>query len=248
MARPQGGTVTTVPAPPAPAVLDALRAISTATLSTQLLKRGVRTHYVNGVLPIDDEAASFAAPAFTLRYVPAREDKAVPEVWADRNYPQRKAIETVPEGWALIVDAMGDTRAGSIGDILALRLQKRGVAALVTDGALRDTPAIAKTGFPAFCAAAAVPASIATLFAADLQCPIACGGAAVFPGDILVGDAEGVVVIPRALTEEVARDGAEQERFERFVHARIAAGQSTFGNYPPDEETLAAYAEWDEDD
>ena len=237
--------MTGVPEPPAAATLDALRRLATATLSTQLLKRGVRTHYLNGVRPLDPAAARFAAPAFTLRCIPAREDKAVPEVWADRAYPQRAAIETAPAGWALCIDARGDARAGMIGDILALRLKKRGVAAVVTDGALRDTPVLAGMGFPAFCAAAAAPASVAAHFAADLQCPVGCGGAAVFPGDILVGDADGVVVLPRALAEEVARDGAEQERFERFAHERIAAGQPVFGTYPPDEATLAAYAEWD---
>ncbi|MXY16526.1 MAG: ribonuclease activity regulator RraA [Acidobacteria bacterium] len=236
-----------VPAPPEPDVLDSLRRTSTATVSTQLLKRGLRTHYIEGVLPLNEAAAPFAAPAFTLRYIPAREDKAVPEVWADRTYPQRKAIETVPEGWALVIDSMGDTRAGSVGDILALRLAKRGVAALVTDGALRDTPVLAEMDFPVFCAGAAAPASVVALFAADLQCPIGCGGAAVFPGDIVVGDAEGIVIVPRHLAEEVARDGAEQERLERFVHARIEAGHSTFGTYPPDEATLAAYALWKEE-
>ena len=125
---------------------------------------------------------------------------------------------------------------------------KRGVAALVTDGALRDTPVLAKMDFPAFCAGAAAPASVVALFAADLQCPIGCGGAAVFPGDILVGDAEGVVVAPRALAEEVAKDAVEQERLERFVTTRIEAGHSSFGNYPPGGEALAAYAEWSGED
>ena len=240
--------VTAVPEAPPREALDALAKVSTATVSTQLLKRGLRTHCVRDVRPVNAARASFAAPAFTLRYIPAREDRAVPEIWRDREYPQRKAIETVPPGWALAVDALGDRRAGSMGDILVLRLQKRGVAALVTDGALRDTPELAKMDFPAFCAGAAAPASIATLFAVDLQCPIACGGAAVFPGDVLVGDAEGVAVVPRELAAEVARDAVEQERLERFVQGRIRAGQSTFGNYPPNEATLAAYAEWTEED
>lgn len=237
-----------IPEPPAREVLDALKAISTPTLCTQLLKRGLRNTFLVGVRPLAPDAAPFAAPAFTLRYIPAREDIAVPALWGDREYPQRKAIETVPEGAALVIDAMGDTRAGAAGDILIRRLQVRGVAAIVTDGALRDTPILAKMDYPVFCAAAAAPASVATLFAADLQRPIACAGVAVFPGDILVGDAEGVVVVPRALAEDVARDGTEQERLEGFVHSRIEQGYPTFGTYPPNEETLAAYAAWTEED
>ena len=239
--------MTGIPEPPAPGTLEALRAVSTATVSTQLLKRGLRTHYIRGALPLNAECARFAAPAFTLRHIPAREDKAVPAVWTDRAYPQRRAIETMPAGWALCIDALGDLRGGALGDILALRLQKRGVAAVVTDGALRDTPLLAKMDFPAFCAGAAAPASVVALFAADLQCPIGCGGAAVFPADVLVGDADGVVVIPRALAEDVAKDAVEQERLERFVTTRIEAGHSSFGNYPPGEQALAAYAEWTEE-
>ncbi len=240
--------VTDIPQPPAAEVLEALRGITTATVSTQLLKRGLRAHYIKGVLPLDKTRASFAAPAYTLRHIPAREDVARPEVWTDRTYPQRKAIETMPAGWALVIDALGDKGSGALGDILALRLLKRGVAALVTDGALRDTPIIAELDLPTFCAGTAAPASMATLFAADVQCPIGCGGVAVFPGDILVGDEEGVVVVPRALAEDVARDGAEQERLERFVQQRIESGLSVFGNYPPNDEALAAYAEWQEDE
>ena len=222
--------------------------ISTPTLCTQLLKRGLRNTFLVGVRPLAPESAPFAAPAFTLRYIPAREGIAVPALWSDREYPQRKAIETVPEGAVLAIDALGDVRAGAAGDILIRRLQVRGVAAIVTDGALRDTSILAKMDYPVFCAAVAAPASVATLFAVDLQRPIECAGVAIFPGDILVGDAEGVVVVPRALAEEVARDGNEQERLERFVHSRIEQGHPTFGTYPPNEKTLAAYAEWTEDD
>ena len=240
--------MTEIPAPPPAAVLDALKSISTATVSTQLLKRGLRTHYLVGVRPLNGRHAAFAAPAYTLRYIPAREDRAVPEVWGDRDYPQRKAIEAATPGWALVIDARGEMRAGAAGDILIRRLQIRGVAAVVTDGALRDTPVLAAMDFPIFCAGAAAPASVVSLFAADLQVPIGCAGAAVFPGDIVVGDGEGVVVVPRALAEDVARDGAEQERFERFVHSRIEQGRSHFGLYPANEKTLAEYRGWTEDD
>lgn len=240
--------MTEIPAPPAAAVLDALKSISTATLSTQLLKRGLRNHYLVGVRPLNAAHAAFAAPAFTLRYIPAREDVAVPELWGDREYPQRKAIETMPAGWALVVDARGDMRAGAAGDILIRRLQIRGAAAVVTDGALRDTAPLAAMDLPVFCAGAAAPASVVSLFAADIQVPIGCAGAAVFPGDVVVGDADGVVVVPRAFAEELARDGAEQERFERFVHSRIEQGRSHFGLYPANQETLAEYRGWTDDE
>jgi regulator of RNase E activity RraA len=235
------------PEPPAPDVLEALRRVSTATLTTQLFKRGLRNTFLVGVRPLNAAAASFAAPAFTLRFIPAREDIAVPAVWGDRDYPQRKAIEAAPPGSALVVDARGDLSAAAAGDILVRRLQLRGVAAVVTDGALRDTPALAKLDYPMFCAGAAAPASVVGLFAADLQVPIGCAGVAVFPGDVVVGDGEGVVVVPRHLADEVARDGAAQERLERFVQTCIEQGRSTFGLYPPDEPTLAEYEGWTED-
>lgn len=240
--------MTEIPAPPQAAVLESLSRVSTATLSTQMLKRGYRNVFLVGVAPLNAGAARFAAPAYTLRTIPAREDVAVPAVWNDREYPQRKAIETMPAGWVLVVDARGDVRAGAAGDILIRRLQLRGVAAFVTDGALRDTPVLAGFAFPVFCRAAAAPASVVSLYAVEAQVPIGCAGVAIFPGDILVGDAEGVVVVPRALAEEVASDGAEQERFERFVQARIEDGRSTFGLYPPDEATLAEYAGWHEEE
>jgi len=233
------------PAPPAAEVLAGLAGISTATVSTQLFKRGYRNVFVRGAAPLNAAAAQFAAPAYTLRYIPAREDVAVPDVWSNREYPQRKAIETMPEGWVLVVDARGDMGSGAAGDILLQRLRVRGAAGFVTDGAMRDAPVIADMAFPVFCAGAAAPASAVSHFAADAQVPIGCGGVAIFPGDILVGDGDGIVVVPRALAEEGARDGVEQERFERFVQSQVGQGRSTFGLYPPDEAALAEYAQWD---
>ncbi len=228
-------------------VLEVLAGISTATLTTQLIHRGFRNTFLTGVRPLNPTAGPFAGPAFTLRYIPSREDIAVPEVWKNREYPQRKAIEIAPAGSVLIVDSHGDMRAGAAGDILVLRLRERGVKAFITDGAMRDTPAFSAMDFPVYCAGAAAPPSIVTLFAVALQVPIGCAGVAVFPGDIIVGDGEGAVVVPKHVAADIACDGAEQERFERFVHAQIKAGQPTFGLYPPNEETLAAYARWTED-
>jgi regulator of RNase E activity RraA len=222
------------------ALREALMSLSTATLTTQLYYRGYRNTFMVGVRPLNSKA-HFVAPAYTLRYIPAREDLAVPEVWKDRSYPQRKAIEAAPEGSVLVIDSRGETRVGAAGDILLQRLQKRGVAGVVVDGALRDTPILAAMDFPVYCTAAAAPPSIVALYSPDLQVPVGCGGVAVIPGDVLVGDGEGVVVIPRAIAEEVAAAAVDQEGYERFVQAKVAEGRSIFGIYPASEESRREY-------
>lgn len=230
--------------PLAAETLERLRGISTATVTMQLLKRGIRSCFIAGAMPLDSRNSRFAAEAFTLRFIPMREDLSRPEVLGDPEYPPRKAVEAIPAGQALVIDCRGDQRAGAIGDILALRMLKRGVAAVVADGPVRDTYEVCQTGLPVFCTGGAAPASLHVHFGADLQCPIACGGVAVFPGDVLVGDGDGVVVVPRALADEIALDGSEQEELERFLKHRIEAGHPTFGTYPPNEATLEAYREW----
>ena len=227
-----------------PAVLQQLKSVSTGTVTMQLLKRGIRACFITGARPLDPDNARFVAEAYTLRFVPMREDLSDPQVLGDPDYPPRKAIEDIPPGQALVVDCRGEQRAGSIGDILTLRLKQRGAAAVVCDGPVRDAGEVAATGLPVFCSGAAAPASLSAHFGADLQCAIACGGVAVFPGDVLVGDGDGVVVIPRALAAEVAADAAEQERLERFLKSRVADGAPTIGTYPPNEETLEKYQEW----
>ncbi len=161
-----------------------------------------------------------------------------------RNIRRARRWKISPPGMALVIDARGETGAGVIGDILAARLQERGVAAVVSDGPVRDAAEVAAGALPVFCAGAAAPASLNVHFGADLQCPIACGGVAVIPGDVLVGDSDGVVVIPAALAAAVAQDGAEQEQLEDFLKQRVAAGHPTIGTYPPNPETLQAYEEW----
>jgi len=234
----------TAPAPLAEEARSALSALSTATVTMQLLKRGLRSCYMTGVRPLDPANCHFVAPAYTLRFVPMREDLSRPEVLGDPDYPPRKAIEDIPPGHALVIDCRGEQGAGSIGDILALRLQRRGISAAVADGPVRDAAAVRETGLAVFCSGAAAPASLNVHFGADLQRPIACGGVTVFPGDVLVGDGDGVVVIPHALAGEIARDGAEQEQLEVFLKNRIADGHPTIGTYPPNEKTLAAYEAW----
>ncbi|MFP6747444.1 MAG: ribonuclease activity regulator RraA [Alphaproteobacteria bacterium] len=221
-----------------------LAGISTATATMQLLKRGLRNCFIVGARPLNPDNCRFVAAAYTLRFIPMREDLSRVEVLGDPDYPPRKAVEDIPPGMALVIDARGERGAGVIGDILAARLQERGVAAVVSDGPVRDGALVAAGNLPVFCAGYAAPASLHSHFGADLQCPIACGSVAVMPGDILLGDGDGIVVIPAAMAEEVARDGREQERMEGFLKSRVEAGHPTFGTYPPNAETLQAYEEW----
>ncbi len=225
-------------------VLKQLAGISTATVTMQLLKRGLRNCFIVGARPLNPRHSHFVAPAYTLPFIPMREDLSRVEVLGDPEYPARKAIEDIPPGMALVIDARGEPGAGVIGDILTARLQERGVAAVVSDGPVRDGFAVAAGVLPIFCPGFAAPASLHVHFGADLQSPIACGGVAVIPGDILVGDNDGVVVIPAAMAQDIARDGAEQERLEGFLKCRVEAGHPTIGTYPPNEETLQGYDDW----
>jgi regulator of RNase E activity RraA len=223
---------------------DRLRRVSTATLTTQLFKRGLRNLFMQGVRPLGPVGENLVGPAFTLRFIPAREDLDQLAVFTDPMHPQRHAIEITPPDHVLVIDARGDTRAASGGQILMTRLKARGVAGMVSDGAIRDAGPISKMDFPAFCAGPAAPLNLVIHHAADLNIPIGCGGVPVFPGDIVVGDADGVVVLPRAIAAEVAHDAAEQEHLEEFVLERVAGGAALPGTYPPDDATKAAYEAW----
>jgi regulator of RNase E activity RraA len=225
----------------APETRARLAGISTATLQTQLFKRGLRNTFLYGLRPLNPAAASFVAEAFTLRYIPAREDLDVIAGFNDPGHPQRKAIESVPEGQALVMDSRGDGRAASCGQILATRMQVRGVAAIVTDGSVRDSGEIAKMSLPVYTQSVSATINLVAHHAVDFEVPIACAGVAVFPGDVLVGDAEGVVVIPRELAGEVARDGAEQEALEEYVLERVQGGAPLPGTYPPGPDVVAAF-------
>lgn len=225
-------------------ILAALRSVSTATLTMQLFKRGLKSCYIAGAAPLTPGTPGIAAEAYTLRFIPMREDLSRTEILGDPEYAPRKAIEDIPPGQVMVIDCRGVSTAGALGDILALRLKIRGVAGVVTDGGVRDAVEVAKTGLPVYCAGPAAPVSLNEHFGADVQQPIACGGAAVFPGDVVAGDGDGVCVIPRALAAEIAQAAPEQERLEAFIKSRIADGHAVFGTYPPNEETLAAYDEW----
>lgn len=224
--------------------LEKLRGIGTATVTMQLLKRGLRNVYMAGPRPFRPESGRLAAEAYTLRFIPMREDLSRVEVLGDLDYAPRKVIEATPPGRVLVIDARGEPGAGTVGDILVTRLKARGVAGIVTDGPVRDGAEIALIDFPIFCTGSAAPASLNRHFGADHDCPIGCGGVAVLPGDVIVGDGDGVVVVPRALADAVARDGFEQELLEGFLKSRIEAGHPAIGTYPPNAETLAAYETW----
>jgi regulator of RNase E activity RraA len=217
---------------------------SVATLTTQLFKRGLRNTFIQGVSRLTANSPALVGPAFTLRNIPAREDLDHLGVFENPEHPQRKAIETIPAGHVLVIDCRGEKRVASGGDILLTRLQVRGAAGLVSDGALRDSQQIAKMNFPVYCAGAAAPLNLVHHHAADISVPIACGGVAVYPGDIIVGDAEGAVVIPRHLAAEVAIDAAQQESLEEFIVGEIQQGRPLPGTYPPNDETRARYQAW----
>lgn len=225
-------------------ILDLLRRASTATLTTQLFARGLRNQFLAGLGPMSPEHTRFVGEAFTLRYIPAREDLDVLSVFQDYDHPQRKAIESVGPGQVLVMDCRRDASAASAGNILLNRLIARGAEALVTDGGLRDTGEMRETGFPIFYGGPAATTNLAKHHAVDLNVPIGCAGVPVYPGDVLVGDEDGVVVVPRELAAEIAGPAAEQERLEEFVLARVREGAPLRGTYPPDEGTRAAYEEW----
>jgi regulator of RNase E activity RraA len=223
---------------------ERLKRVSVATLTTCLFKRGFRNAFVQGVHPIAPEAARMVGEAFTLRYIPAREDIDVLDAYADPEHPQRKAVETCPPGHVLVMDSRKDARAASAGDILLARLMVRGVAGAVTDGGFRDTPAIARLGFPAYHSRPSSPTGPILHHAADLQVPIACGDVAVYPGDIVVGDGEGVVVIPAHLANAVAEEAVAMTEYEDFVEAEVRKGRRLPGLYPATPESRQEFEAW----
>ena len=223
---------------------DALKQVSTATLTTVLFKRGLRNVFIQGVFLLNREAPRMVGEAFTLRYIPAREDLDQLGAFEGRGHPQREAIEACPSGHVLVMDARRDASAATGGDILMTRLMVRGVAGVVTDGGLRDSQSIEKLPWPAYCGARSAPLNLVRHHAVDSQVPIGCGGVAVYPGDLVVGDQEGVVVIPGRIAEEVAGEALAQSQFEDWVESKVKEGRSIFGLYPPSAETRKEYETW----
>ena len=217
-----------------------LRQVTTATLTTILLKKGLRNVWLRRTRPLRAGQPRLVGRAFTLRFVPAREDLATPESWSSP-ISTRAAIEAMPAGCIAVVDSMGVTDAGIFGDILCARMTKRGVAALVTDGVVRDVAGVLGTGLPVWCSGAAAPPSVAGLTFVDWQRPIGCGGVAVWPGDVVVVDDDGAVLIPAALLEEMLLLAPEQERLEAWIMSQVDKGAALPGLYPPNAENKARY-------
>ena len=221
-------------------VVQTLSGVSTATITTILLKKGLRNVWLRGCRPLCPGSPRVVGPAFTMRFIPMREDLATPESWASPR-STRAAIEAMPEGCVAVVDAMGITDAGIFGDILCFRMKKRGVAALVTDGVMRDVAGVLTTGLPVWCQGVAAPPSVAGLTFVNWQEPIACGGVAVFPQDVIVLDEDGATLIPAALLNDVVAAAPEQERFEAWVVEEVGNGVALPGLYPADAATKARY-------
>ncbi len=233
--------------PLAPETRDRLKRISTATLATALFKRGLRGQFIQDVRPLASLAESMVGEAFTLRYIPAREDLNPLTVFRDRAHPQRKAVEDCPPGAIMVIDSRRDARAASAGGILVTRLMVRGVAGVVTDGGFRDSAEIASLGFPAYHSRPSAPTNLTLHQAIEINGPIGCGDAPVFPGDVVVGDADGVIVLPAHLADELADEATEMTAYEDFVTEQVRGGQSILGLYPlTDERTLTDFAAWRE--
>lgn len=220
--------------------IETLRGVTTATITTILLKKGLRNVWMRGTKPLRPEQPRVVGPAFTLRFVPAREDLATPASWASP-ISTRAAIEAMPEGCVAVVDAMGVKDAGIFGDILCARMAKRGVAALVTDGVMRDVAGVLGTSLNVWCDGAAAPPSVAGLTFVGWQEPIACGGVAVFPDDVVVVDQDGAVLIPAAYLDQVLAEAPEQERLEGWIMSEVEAGAKLPGLYPMNDETKARF-------
>jgi len=228
-----------------PQTRDKLKTVSTATICTALYKRGLRNQMIQDVVPLDAKKPTMVGEAFTLRYIPAREDLNPITVFNDRGHPQRKGIEDCPPGAVFVIDSRRDPRAASAGNILVTRLQVRGVAGIVTDGGFRDAAEIARLDMPSFHVRPSAPTNLTRHQAIDVNVPIGCGDAPVFPGDVIVGDSDGVVVIPAHLADEIADEAVEMTTFEDFVAEKVFEGRSILGLYPPtDENYRTDFALW----
>lgn len=234
--------------PPVPALADATRQMlsrcGAATVANALLKRGLRNVFLLGLQPLAPDQPVLVGPAFTVRFIPAREDLDSMALYARDDSLHRRAIEECPSGAVLLLAPSGDARASVMGDLMALRLKVRGVAGVVTDGGFRDTPGIRATGLPCFQRDHSGPATPIHLHPVSFNEPVGCAGVAVYPGDIVLGDAEGVVAIPRHLADEVAAEAFAAWEYEQFAAMHIARGRSIFGLFPATESSRDEYQAW----
>lgn len=226
---------------------DKLTKVSTASVATALYKRGLRNQFVQGVVPMKPKSVTMVGQAFTLRYIPAREDRNPLTVFRDRDHKQRVAVESCPEGYVLVMDARKDSRAATAGSILITRLAQRGAAGVVSDGGVRDALGIGALDMPAYFACPSAPTNLTLHEAIEINCPISCGDAPVFPGDVMLGDGDGVMVIPAHLADEIADECTNMESYEDFVLEQVNEGAGIIGLYPgTDEENLVKYDAWRE--
>jgi regulator of RNase E activity RraA len=229
-----------------PQTRDKLKGVSTATLASALYKRGLRNQMIQGAVPLSPpKGGSMVGFAYTLRYIPAREDLNPMTVFRNHSHPQRQAVEECPEGAVFVIDSRKDPRAASAGAILATRLMVRGCAGMVTDGGFRDAAEIGALDMPSYHVRPSAPTNLTIHQAIDINVPIGCGDAPVFPGDVVVGDMDGVIIIPAGIADEIAGEAVEMTAFEDFVIERVRGGQKTLGLYPPtDESNLEVFAAW----
>ena len=228
-----------------PETRDKLKSVSSATLCTALFKRGLRNQFIQDVHPLNPKLPNMVGEAFTLRYIPAREDLNPISVFLDSGHPQRVAIEQCPEGSVLVIDSRKNARAASAGSILISRLMVRGAAGIVTDGGFRDSPDLAAMNFPAYHQRPSAPTNLTLHQAIDINVPIGCGDVAVFPGDVVVGDQEGVAVIPAPMADEIADEAVEMTAFEDFVTGEVLKGRPIIGLYPPtQQQSRDDFAAW----
>lgn len=230
-----------------PELCATLRQVSTSTLATQLFARGLRQQFLVGVAPLGAVRERFVGEAFTMRFIPAREDLDTLDSLPGEENLQWAAVERIGPGQALVVDSRGDIGAATAGDMLVTRAMRRGAVAFVTDGAFRDGAAIRELAIPAYARAVTATTRLARFHVADLQVPIGCAGVAVYPGDVVVGDEDGVIVIPRHLAEPIAAPALRQERLEAYLHLRVNDSEPLWGVYPPGPETIAQYERWSEE-
>ncbi|MGL5733227.1 MAG: ribonuclease activity regulator RraA [Beijerinckiaceae bacterium] len=224
---------------------EKLKKVSVATICTALYKKGLSRQFIQDVRPLNPSLGNMVGEAYTLRYMPAREDRNPISVFQNRAHPQRKAVEECPPGAVMVIDSRKDARAASAGSILVTRLMKRGVAGVVSDGGFRDAPEIAALQIPAYHSRPSAPTNLTLHEAIEINVPIGCGDAPVFPGDVIVGDGEGVVVIPAHMADDVAQEATEMTAFEDFVTEKVLEGRSILGLYPPtDPQSSTDFAAW----
>ena len=224
-----------------------LHEVSGATVTANLIKRGLSECVMTGVRGISEQTAKLVGPAYTLRNIPKRSDKVTGDVLSDKNYAQRVMLEQAPRGSVVVLDCHGEINAAIAGDLMVARLKYRGVAGLVGDGGLRDVKETREMFFPVYCGGFTPNPSTSKMFAFELQVPIGCGGVAVFPNDIIFADNDGVVVIPTEIASEVAEQCLEQEQIEKFCRLKLDSGATIVGTYPPDEKTMEEYRLWKSD-